>query len=108
MKKILSILVLIVLLFTLSSCTVKKTKTTKEEKYDNYLSKVEYGSDVSIKLIAEVLNQISSDEDEEIRTEKLKEMVGHTPLQVFFGVVIGILMTVVYCLVANVGYCAMA
>ena len=42
MKKILSILVLIVLLFTLSSCTVKKTKTTKEEKYDNYLSKVEY------------------------------------------------------------------
>ena len=62
---------------------------------------------VSIKLIAEVLNHISPDEDEEIRTEKLKEMVGHTPLQVFFGIVIGILMTIVYCLITGVDYCAM-
>jgi len=62
---------------------------------------------VSIKLIAEVLNHISSEEDEEIRTEKLKEMVGHTPLQVFFGIVVGILMTVIYCLIFGVEYCGM-
>lgn len=60
---------------------------------------------VSIKLIAEVINNMVADKDEEIKTEKIKELVGHTPLQVFFGVLVGILVTVVYCAINGLAYC---
>ncbi|MBQ8372265.1 MAG: divergent PAP2 family protein [Clostridia bacterium] len=59
---------------------------------------------VSIKLIAETINHLINDKDDEIRTEKLKELVGHTPLQVFFGCLVGVLVTIVYCAIRGIGY----
>ncbi len=59
---------------------------------------------VSIKLIAEVINNMVADKDEEIKTEKIKELVGHTPLQVFFGVLVGVLVTVVFCAINGLTY----
>ena len=47
----------------------------------------------SIKEIAEAVNKTFLGEDVEIRTENLKVLVGHTPLQVFFGAVTGIAVT---------------
>ena len=40
---------------------------------------------VSIKELAEAVNKTFLGTNEEIRTENLKVLVGHTPLQVFFG-----------------------
>ena len=31
--------------------------------------------------------------------EKMKEFVGHTPLQVFVGAILGIIVALIYCLV---------
>ncbi len=59
---------------------------------------------VSIKLIVETINHLLNDKDEEIRTEKLKELVGHTPLQVFFGCLVGVLVTIAYCAICGIGY----
>ncbi len=50
----------------------------------------------SIKELALTINQIFLEKNDEIRTEKLKEFVGHTPLQVFFGCLIGVLTAVTY------------
>ena len=61
----------------------------------------------SIKQIATLLNHLLTEKDEEIRTEKLKELVGHTPLQVFMGFLIGILTTVVYCASVGLAYCSL-
>ena len=57
----------------------------------------------SILQIVESLNGLM-DEDEHIRTEKLKELVGHTPLQAFFGVLLGWCVVAVYCILAKNGY----
>ena len=58
----------------------------------------------SIKQIAVHINSLISDKDEEVRTDALKELVGHTPLQVFFGFIIGILVAVVYCVACRLTY----
>lgn len=59
---------------------------------------------VSIKLIAETINHIINDKDEEIRTEKLKELVGHTPLQVLFGCLVGVGVAAIYCAACGIAY----
>ena len=60
----------------------------------------------SIKQLAELLNELVAERDEVVRTDKLKELVGHTPLQVFFGFLLGAVVTVVSVLVFKVEYCA--
>ncbi len=60
----------------------------------------------SIKMIVESLNEFLLEDDDEIRTEKLKELVGHTPLQAFFGVILGWLVVVVYMLITRTPYMA--
>ncbi len=49
---------------------------------------------VSLKELADIINKSFASEDEKIRTENLKELVGHTPLQVFFGALTGIAVSV--------------
>ena len=58
----------------------------------------------SIKMIVDSLNGLILEKDERIRTEKLKELVGHTPLQAFFGVLLGIAVVIIYALIFKVGY----
>ena len=53
----------------------------------------------SIKQIAESLNQIFHSKDNEIKTENLKVLVGHTPLQVFFGAITGVVIAIAYILI---------
>ena len=53
----------------------------------------------SIKELAEALNSMVHEPDYEVRTEKLKELVGHTPLQVFFGAMVGAVVSIGYILV---------
>ena len=60
----------------------------------------------SIKEIANLINELAIEHDQRIRTDKLKELVGHTPLQVFFGFMLGTLVTLVAFLVLDVGYCS--
>ena len=43
----------------------------------------------SIKQLAEAVNNVFRAKDSEIKTENLKLLVGHTPSQVFFGVLVG-------------------
>ena len=52
------------------------------------------------------LNGIISEKDKIIRRQKLKTMVGHTPMQVFFGALFGILVATLYILVFRVEYSA--
>ena len=54
-----------------------------------------------IKQLTEAFNSMFFEKDEEIRTEKLKEFVGHTPTQVFFGAIVGIIVGV--CCIAIMG-----
>ncbi len=61
----------------------------------------------SILQIVESLNGLIEEKDEKIRTEKLKELVGHTPLQAIFGVLLGWAVVVVYLLIARMPYCFM-
>jgi len=42
------------------------------------------------------MNKAFLDDDEEIRTENLKLLVGHTPLQVFFGALLGIIVATLF------------
>lgn len=62
----------------------------------------------SIIKIIETLNRSIIEKDEKIRTEKMKELVGHTPLQAFFGVLLGWLVVVIYCLICSLPYGFMA
>ncbi len=43
---------------------------------------------------AEVLNKIIH--DEKMKVERLKELIGHTPLQVFAGVILGITIAIIF------------
>ncbi len=54
-----------------------------------------------IKQLTEAFNSMFFEKDEEIRTEKLKEFVGHTPTQVFFGSIVGIIVGI--CCIAIMG-----
>ena len=57
---------------------------------------------VSIIGIAEVLNNYFSERDEHIKTDKLKVLVGHTPLQVVCGALLGLAVAVLYYFIAIV------
>ena len=54
----------------------------------------------SIISMAEVINDYLSESDTNIKTDKLKVLVGHTPLQVLFGALLGIVISVAYQLIA--------
>ena len=49
---------------------------------------------VSIKELANIINKAFLSKDNEIKTHNLKVLVGHTPLQVFFGVLTGIAVAI--------------
>ena len=51
---------------------------------------------VSIIQIADLFNQYFAEKDETIKTDKFKTLVGHTPLQVLCGSLLGIIVVVVY------------
>ncbi len=61
-----------------------------------------------LKQLTEAFNYMFFEKDEEIRTEKLKEFVGHTPTQVFFGCVVGILVGIACIAIMGVEYGCMA
>ena len=58
----------------------------------------------TIKQIAEMLNGLFAGNDKDIRAEKLKEFVGHSPLQVFFGGILGIMVAALHILIASLPY----
>lgn len=53
----------------------------------------------SIKELAGAVNKIFHTKDTEIKTENLKVLVGHTPLQVIFGAITGAIIAVLYILI---------
>ena len=62
----------------------------------------------SIKQIADIINSMISEKNEEIRTEKLKELVGHTPLQVVCGALLGVFVAVMAIIILGTSYGALA
>ena len=54
---------------------------------------------VVIKSAVQVINDYLAEKDAEIKTEKLKDLVGHTNLQVVCGALVGFLATLVYYLI---------
>ncbi len=59
---------------------------------------------VATKELATIINHVFTETDEEIRIDNLKELVGHTPLQVAVGGILGVCVTIIFCLVGNVAY----
>jgi acid phosphatase family membrane protein YuiD len=53
----------------------------------------------SIKELASAVNKIFHTKDTEIKTENLKVLVGHTPLQVIFGAITGAIVAILYILI---------
>lgn len=53
----------------------------------------------SIKELAVIINKAFLDKDAEIRTENLKVLVGHSPLQVVFGAILGFIVSISYILI---------
>ena len=51
-----------------------------------------------------VINDVISEKDSMIRRQKLKTMVGHTPLQVVLGAVVGLLVAGLYIWLAEIPY----
>ena len=58
----------------------------------------------SIKEISELFNELFKERDIKIRTEKMKKLIGHTPLQVFVGALVGLLIAVIVCSVIGISY----
>ena len=56
---------------------------------------------VSIIKISEMLNEYLAEKDEQIKVDKLKVLVGHTPLQVICGALVGIIIVLLYVLIFN-------
>ena len=50
------------------------------------------------------VNDVIFERDSVARQQKLKTMVGHTPLQVFFGAILGVAFASVYILIAGLPY----
>ena len=48
-----------------------------------------------LKVIGDAFNAMFTEKDEQVRTEKIKLLVGHTPLQVLFGAILGITVSVI-------------
>ena len=63
---------------------------------------------VSIKQIAEIMNGMVTSKDQTIRTEKLKELVGHTPLQVLCGALLGIFTAALGIFLIGISYQSLA
>ncbi len=57
---------------------------------------------VNILQLFDAINEMLNEEDKLVQQEKLKVFVGHSPVQVFFGAITGILTSVVYILVFRV------
>lgn len=53
----------------------------------------------SIKRLAAAVNKIFHSKDAEIKTENLKVLVGHTPLQVVFGAITGAIVAICHILI---------
>ena len=53
----------------------------------------------SIKELAATINKAFLDKNAEIRTENLKVLVGHSPLQVVFGAIVGFAVSISYILI---------
>ncbi len=47
-----------------------------------------------LKVIGDAFNAMFAEKDEHVRTEKIKLLVGHTPLQVLVGALLGVLIAV--------------
>ncbi len=62
----------------------------------------------SIKQIAEIINGMTTSNDQTVRTEKLKELVGHTPLQVFCGALLGICTASLFIAIFGITYASLA
>ena len=58
----------------------------------------------SIKEMAELVNELFKERDLKIRTEKMKKLIGHTPLQVFVGALVGLLIAIIVCSVIGISY----
>ncbi len=56
---------------------------------------------VSIIKMAEVINDFIVEKDEQVKTEKLKTLVGHTPLQVVCGAIVGFVVSTIYYFALN-------
>lgn len=54
---------------------------------------------ISIIKMAEIINAYITEKDENVKTEKLKTLVGHTPLQVVCGALVGIIVFLLYLLI---------
>lgn len=54
---------------------------------------------VSILQMVEIINNYIVEKDEEIKVEKLKVLVGHTPLQVVAGAILGGVIAIIYTLI---------
>ena len=50
------------------------------------------------------VNDVIFERDSVSRQQKLKTMVGHTPLQVFFGAILGLVFAIVYIWIAGIPY----
>ncbi len=57
-----------------------------------------------IKKLAEIMNGMFLSKDEHVRTENLKEFIGHTPIQVVFGAILGFLVSLIYLLIVKMPY----
>ena len=58
-----------------------------------------------IKEIADVINtNVIDDDDEDINIKKLKELVGHTPLQVVVGALLGAVIALAFVLIGGIEY----
>ena len=51
---------------------------------------------VSIIQMVAIINEYVVEKDEEIKTDKLKVLVGHTPLQVVCGAFVGLIVVLIY------------
>lgn len=55
----------------------------------------------SIIELTEIFNEYIAEDDDELKLEKLKTLVGHTPLQVACGAGVGIVVVVLYLLITR-------
>ena len=58
--------------------------------------------------ILAVLNSVFTEKDKDMRRQKLKTMVGHTPLQVAFGAILGLAVAILYIWIFGLTYKAYA
>ncbi len=61
-----------------------------------------------IKKLAEIINGMFLGENEQIRTEKLKEFIGHTPIQVVSGALLGFLVALIHLIIVQMPYMGLA